>query len=61
MTNHDELLDRKEAARYLHVSDRTLDRIGEIPRIKIGDRKIFFRRSDLANYIATRTEIRAAA
>ncbi|MGC9272138.1 helix-turn-helix transcriptional regulator [Acidiphilium sp.] len=61
MTNTDELLDRKQAAKYLHVSDRTLDRIPEIPRVKIGDRRIFFRLSDLAGYVASRTEIRTAA
>jgi len=61
MTNTDELLDRKQAAKYLRVSDRTLDRIPEIPRIKIGDRRIFFRLSDLVGYVASRTEIRTAA
>ncbi len=61
MTHSDELLDRKQAANFLHVSDRTLDRIPEIPRIKIGERKIFFRLSDLANYIASRAEVRTAA
>ncbi len=61
MTHHDELLDRKQAANFLHVSDRTLDRIPEIPRIKIGDRRIFFRMSDLAGYVASRVETRTAA
>jgi predicted DNA-binding transcriptional regulator AlpA len=61
MTHLDDLLNRKQAADFLHVSDRTLDRIPEIPRIRVGERRIFFRRSDLAAYLAARTETRAAA
>lgn len=61
MTHNDELLDRKQAAIFLKVSDRTLDRISDLPRIRIGERRICFRRSDLTAYLDRRTETRAAA
>ncbi|SIQ46301.1 MULTISPECIES: helix-turn-helix transcriptional regulator [Acidiphilium] len=61
MLNQDELLGRKEAAQYLRICERTLDRIPHIPRVKIGQRRIMFRRADLADYIADRTETRTAA
>lgn len=51
MTTATELLTRHEAATFLKVSDRTLDRITDIPRVKIGGRRIVFRRADLESYV----------
>lgn len=60
MDIRDELLDRKEAARLLRVSPRTVDRIAQLPRIRVGCRRILFRRGDLDAYLEARTDPRAA-
>ena len=56
-TQNDELLTTKEAARYLRVSPRTLERYrvtGQGPRyLKIG-RLVFYRKSDLDAWLAER-------
>lgn len=57
----DELLDRKEAAAFCKISDRTLDRQTGLPRIKLTERRIVYRRSDLENWISARVETRSAA
>lgn len=56
-----DLMSRRDSADFLGVSERTLDRIPQIPRVKIGERRIMFRRSDLVDYVAGRTETRTAA
>ncbi len=51
-------LDRREAAEYLSVSTRMVDKLasaGSLPRIKLG-RKTVFRISDLNAYIETRVQ-----
>jgi predicted DNA-binding transcriptional regulator AlpA len=47
----DELLDRKEAASLLKISDRTLDRQTDLPRVKLTARRIVYRKSDLMAWI----------
>jgi len=60
MTAETDLMDRNEAADFLRVSPRTLDRIAALPRVRIGDRRIFYRREDLRRYVAGQVETRAA-
>ena len=47
MTVQDELLDRKEAANFCKVSERTLDRQTDLPRVKLPARRVVYCRSDL--------------
>lgn len=56
-----ELLDRQRAAALLGVSDRTLDRITDIPRVRLSPRRVAYRRIDLEKYVEQRTETRNAA
>ncbi len=56
-----ELLDRQRAAALLGVSDRTLDRLADIPRVRLSPRRVAYRRTDLERYIEQRTESRNAA
>ncbi len=56
-----ELLDRHRAAALLGISDRTLDRIEDLPRIRLSARRVAYRRSDLEKYIERRVEVRNAA
>jgi len=56
-----ELLDRQRAAALLGVSDRTLDRITDIPRVRLSARRVAYRRADLERYVEQRTETRSAA
>jgi predicted DNA-binding transcriptional regulator AlpA len=51
-----ELLDRKEAAAYCKISERTLDRQPDLRRIKLTARRILYRRSDLIEWINARAE-----
>ncbi|HQT62588.1 MULTISPECIES: AlpA family transcriptional regulator [unclassified Acidiphilium] len=60
MTETD-LLDRKQAAAFLKISDRTLDRIADLPRVRIGLRRVLYRRADLAAYVTRRIETQHAA
>ncbi|MGC9217235.1 helix-turn-helix transcriptional regulator [Acidithiobacillus sp.] len=57
MTAIDELFDRKGAATFCKISERTLDRQPDLPRVKLTARRIVFRKSDLQAWI----ERRAAA
>lgn len=59
MDANSELLDRREASAFLKISDRTLDRLSDLPRIKIGGRRVVFRRSDLLAYVDRRIEAAA--
>ena len=56
-----DLLDRKSAAAFLQISERSLDRIPNLPRVRVGQRRILFRKSDLAEYVASRIETQNAA
>jgi excisionase family DNA binding protein len=54
-----ELLTEAEAAARLRIGERTLRDIrnrGEIPYVRIGMRKIFYRAKDCENYIASRLQ-----
>jgi hypothetical protein len=52
----DEFLDRKQAAALLKISERTLDRQSDIPRIRITARRILYRRSDLLAWVDARDQ-----
>lgn len=54
MTN--DILNRKEAADFLKISTRTLDRQIDLPRVKLTQRRIVFRRADLVGWIERRAE-----
>ncbi len=57
----DELLDRKEAANFLKISHRTLDRQIDLPRVKLTARRVVFRKSDLLAWIEAKTRQHVAA
>jgi len=57
---NDELLDRKEAAVFCRISERTLDRQHDIPRVKLTARRIVFRRSDLLAWVESKAQAAAA-
>ena len=50
------LLDKKEAAQFLKISPRTLDRLHEIPRVRLTRNRVAFRVVDLAEWAAARIE-----
>jgi excisionase family DNA binding protein len=50
------LLDRKEAAKYLRICKTTLDKL-DVSRIKIR-RRVLFRRSDLDNWLNQNTQMK---
>lgn len=50
------LLDKKEAAQFLKISPRTLDRLHEIPRVRLTRNRVAFRAVDLAGWAETRLE-----
>jgi hypothetical protein len=52
------LLDRKEAAEFLHVCKTTLDRL-PIPRTRLR-RRVLYRQSVLEQWLAENTETREA-
>jgi predicted DNA-binding transcriptional regulator AlpA len=52
----DKLLSRSQAAAFLGISDRTLDRQEDIPRIKLTARRIVYKESDLTAYVEARTK-----
>ena len=56
-----ELLDRKRAAAFLGVCDRTLDRLVDLPRVRLSARRVAYKRADLERFIEQRTETRTAA
>jgi excisionase family DNA binding protein len=54
---NDQLLTYKQAARFLQVSEATLRRMvesGELATIRIGERSVRFRPSDLRGYVESR-------
>lgn len=55
----DEFLDQKQTAALLHVTTRTLQIWGHSddgpPYVRVGDRRILYRRSDLDAWLAART------
>ncbi len=57
----DDLLTRKETAALCKISDRTLDRQNDLPRVQLTARRIMYRRSDVLAWIATKTAPRATA
>lgn len=57
----DDLLTRKETAALCKISDRTLDRQNDLPRVQPTVRRIMYRRSDVVAWIATKTAPRANA
>ena len=61
MTHNDELLDRKEAASFCKVSERTLDRQTDLPRVKLTARRVVYRRSDLIAWIEAKARQHVAA
>ena len=54
MSECNEYLDRAEAAAFLRISVRTLDRIGELRKVRVGQRRVIYRRADLTRYVASR-------
>jgi len=50
-----EVMTRAEAAAFLRVSLRTLDRL-PVPRVKLGHRTVRFLRADLVAYLAQHRE-----
>jgi len=50
-----EVMTRQEAAAYLRLSLRTMDRL-PIPRVKLGHRTVRFLRADLDAYLAQHRE-----
>jgi hypothetical protein len=50
------LLTKKEAARFLKVSIRTLDRLHEIPRVRLSRNRVAFRAVDLEQWAVSRLE-----
>ncbi len=57
----DALLSRKEAAVFCKISERTLDRQTDLPRVNLTERRIMYRQSDLLAWIAGKTAPRAPA
>lgn len=59
MTQIDRIINEKDAAAMLGLNPRTLQRHSEIgkapPRVRITDRRVGYRESDLQTFIATRT------
>lgn len=53
-TTTDTLLDRKEAAVFCKISERTLDRQPDLPRVKLTARRIMYRQSDLQSWVASK-------
>jgi hypothetical protein len=60
MMDEDELLDRKESAALLKVSVRTLDRQTDLPRVKLTQRRIMYRKCDLKALIKRKVSMREA-
>ncbi len=58
---NDELLDKKQTAKILRISERTLDRLTDLPRVKLTERRILYRASDLTAWIARKVQPTAAA
>jgi hypothetical protein len=56
VTEDDDFLDKTEAAALFKISERTLDRLPGLPRIRISERRIVYRRSALLDYINSRSE-----
>lgn len=56
-----ELLNRNEAAVFLKISTRTLDRQSDLPRVKLTERRIVYRKTDLLNWIQSRANGHCAA
>jgi excisionase family DNA binding protein len=55
----EQLLTRAEAAKYLRVSLRTLQdwsSSGRLPRVRLGDRCVRFRRVDLLRFVDSAVE-----
>ncbi|MBM3253304.1 MAG: helix-turn-helix domain-containing protein [Candidatus Omnitrophica bacterium] len=53
MTHKDKLLNLKEAAEYLHISQRRLEKLvrkGKLPAYKIGGSYLRFRKDDIDNF-----------
>ncbi len=61
MSDTIELLDRHRAAALLGISDRTLDRIEDLPRVRLSARRVAYRRADLERYVEQRLEVRKVA
>ena len=57
----DKLLSKDEAAAALCVSKRTIDRLRDLPRVKLGSRRVAFRPSDIAAWAASRLSTPADA
>ncbi len=55
------LLNKSDAAALLNVSRRTIDRLHDLPRVRLGARRIAFRPSDLAAWTAARVAVPADA
>jgi len=56
----DELFDRKTAADFCKISKRTLDRQADLPRVKLTERRIMYRKSDVLAWIGRKVSTRAA-
>jgi predicted DNA-binding transcriptional regulator AlpA len=54
------LLTKDEAAAALCVSRRTIDRLKDLPRVRLTGRRIAFRPADLAAFAAARVSAPAA-
>jgi predicted DNA-binding transcriptional regulator AlpA len=56
----EELWTRKQAADFCNVSTKTLDRQGDLPRVKLTARRVVFRKSDLLAWIDRKATGQAA-
>ncbi len=56
MENHMPLLNKVEASKFLKVSSRTLDRLHDIPRVRLSKNRVAFRPADLAAWAESRIE-----
>ncbi len=61
MTDSNEFLDRTQAAEVLRISTRTLDRLGDLPKVRIGARRVIYRRVDVQRYVERRAAATLAA
>lgn len=61
MSSSTNVLSRKTTAKKLGVCERTVDRIPDLPRVRLSARRIGYRECDVDEYLARRLEIRKVA
>lgn len=55
----DRMLNRVETARMLGISDRTLDRLPDLPRLKLSPSRVGYRLSDVLAWMQSRQRVAA--